>query len=178
MISPAQMTRLPATTFDLGSLHLSHGEGRSIDLAVPVAGMEFGGQRYEASSSPADARLDISRTRTGHAMRIRFDLSVTGPCMRCLEPASLELGIDAREVDQPEDPETISPYVVEDDLDLGRWAHDAVALALPDQILCRTDCVGLCPVCGVSLNGADAADHVHEAGGDPRWAKLGELDLE
>jgi hypothetical protein len=30
-------------------------------------------------------------------------------------------------------------------------------------------------VCGESLNDADPADHEHDTGGDPRWAKLREL---
>ena len=45
--------------------------------------------------------------------------------------------------------------------------------ALPDQILCREDCAGLCPVCGKDLN---AEPHEHdEERLDPRWAKLSEL---
>ena len=110
-------------------------------------------------------------------MRLRFDLSLEGPCMRCLEPARLEMAIDAREVDQPGDEELLSPYVSEGELDIGHWARDAVALAMPERILCRPDCAGLCPVCGVSLNDADPAEHEHGGGADPRWAKLRELDL-
>ena len=44
-------------------------------------------------------------------------------------------------------------------LDVSQWAHDAVALALPDKILCRPDCAGLCPVCGRNLNGSRAYFH-------------------
>ena len=51
-------------------------------------------------------------------------------------------------------------------------------LALPFQLLCRPDCKGLCPVCGVSLNDADPAEHEHGAEPDPRWAKLRELKLD
>ncbi len=100
--------------------------------------------------------------------------------MRCLEGATVEVEIDAREVDQShtEDEELRSPYVVDDELDLGRWAHDAAILALPNQILCRPDCAGLCPVCGQSLNDADPANHEHNTGTDPRWSKLKELELE
>ena len=87
------------------------------------------------------------------------------------------MAIDAREVDQPGDEELLSPYVSEGELDLGHWARDAVALAMPERILCRPDCAGLCPVCGVSLNDADPAEHEHGGGADPRWAKLRELDL-
>ncbi|HEV3054330.1 MAG TPA: DUF177 domain-containing protein, partial [Solirubrobacteraceae bacterium] len=70
-----------------------------------------------------------------------------------------------------------SPYVDGGVLELGAWARDALALALPAQMLCRPDCPGLCPVCGVSLNEA-GPDHHHESPPDPRWAKLSELRFE
>jgi uncharacterized protein len=55
-------------------------------------------------------------------------------------------------------------------LDLSAWARDAIALALPDKILCRADCAGLCPVCGKDLN---VEPHAHEeAPADSRWAAL------
>ena len=100
--------------------------------------------------------------------------------MRCLEPAATEIRIDAREVDQPtsRDEELLSPYVTEGELDVGRWANDAVVLALPEQPLCRPDCAGLCAVCGESLNDADPEAHRHQTGGDPRMAKLRDLKLE
>ena len=51
-------------------------------------------------------------------------------------------------------------------------------LALPTQILCRPDCLGLCPGCGEPLNDADPADHEHEKPIDPRWSALKDLKLE
>ena len=66
-----------------------------------------------------------------------------------------------------EDEELLSPYVDDDELDIGRWAHDAAVLALPTRFLCRPDCAGLCPVCGDSLNDADPADHEHEQPSTP-----------
>jgi DUF177 domain-containing protein len=168
------------TIIDLGRLSLSHGEGARLDLGVRLDPLELGGQTYSPASESVDARLDLSRPSNGYAFRLRFPLAVAGPCMRCLEPAVVETEVDAREIDQADtdDEELRSPYVVEDDLDLGRWAHDAAILALPTRLLCRPDCAGLCPVCGESLNDADPADHKHDAGGDPRWAKLKELKLE
>src|SRR5581483_11935148 len=57
---------------------------------------------------------------------------------------------------------------------LSQWGRDAVALALPDKILCRPDCAGLCGECGKNLNDEP---HTHDdAEPDPRWAALaGEL---
>lgn len=100
--------------------------------------------------------------------------------MRCLEPGAQDLEVEAREVDQAatEDEELRSPYVVDEVLEIGRWAHDATLLALPARFLCRPDCAGLCPVCGESLNDADPAAHEHEQAVDPRWSALKDLKLE
>jgi uncharacterized protein len=62
-------------------------------------------------------------------------------------------------------------------LNLHDWVRDALALALPAQILCRADCAGLCPECGADLNTA-GPDHRHEREPDPRWAKLSELKFD
>jgi uncharacterized protein len=51
--------------------------------------------------------------------------------------------------------------------------RDAIALALPEQILCRPDCAGLCPVCGKDLN-VEPHEHVEQEL-DPRWAALQQL---
>ena len=68
-----------------------------------------------------------------------------------------------------------APTSTEGELDLGAWAHDALVLALPPQLLCRSDCAGLCAVCGESLNDAEPGAHDHPREPDPRWAKLREL---
>jgi uncharacterized protein len=117
-------------------------------------------------------------TGGGYALRLRFDATLAGPCMRCLESAAPTFSADAREVEQPgAGDELASPYVEHGLLDLRGWARDALALALPQQILCREDCAGLCPLCGADLNTA-GPEHHHEREPDPRWAKLPELRFE
>ncbi len=174
------MANAPTTIIDLARLSLSHGEGARLDTGVRLAPLELGGQTYVPERDAVEARLDVSRPSNGYAFRLRFPIRIEGPCMRCLEGAALETEVDAREVDQSDtdDEELRSPYVIDHELDLGRWAHDAAILALPTQILCRSDCAGLCPVCGLSLNDTDPSAHQHDAGGDPRWSKLKDLKLE
>jgi uncharacterized protein len=164
--------------FDIGRLGLSSGEGRRLDLDVPVDAFDFGGQRYAVPGRSVGVTLDVSHTTTGYALRLRFHTALEGPCMRCLEGAGHELDIDAREIDQPGGGEELeSPYLEEEHLDLRAWARDALALALPAQIVCREDCLGLCSVCGENLNAA-GPEHAHERAPDPRWAALRELKLE
>jgi uncharacterized protein len=164
--------------FDIGRLGLSSGEGRRLDLDVPADDFDFGGQRYSVPGGAVNARLDLSHTTTGYSLRLRFDTALVGPCMRCLEEAGRRIEVDAREIDQPGGGEELeSPYLEEQQLDLRAWARDALALALPAQIVCREDCLGLCPICGENLNEAGPG-HAHEREPDPRWAALRELKLD
>jgi uncharacterized protein len=166
--------------FDLPRLGLTSGEGRRLDLHVGLEPFSFGGQTYAASPDVVPVRVDVSRTTgNGWALRLRFAVALTGPCMRCLEGAAPEIEVDAREVEQPGagDDELTSPYVNADgELDLAAWARDALALTLPAQITCTPDCAGLCPQCGANLN--EDPEHAHEAAPDPRWAKLSEIRFE
>ena len=162
---------------DLGRLRLSSGEGKRLDLTTTFDPIELGAETY--SSAPVPVRLDVARTTgDGWSLRLRYDATLEGPCMRCLEPAARVMQVDAREVDQPGGGDDLrSPYVDGDELDLRAWARDALALALPTQIVCSDECLGLCPICGENLNTA-GPDHHHEAAPDPRWAKLSELKLD
>jgi DUF177 domain-containing protein len=167
---------LRTDTYDLAGLRLTAGEGRRLECSVAIEPFVLAGERYAVEPPLIPCRLDISRTTgNGYALRLRFEASLTGPCMRCLEAASPVFGVDAREVSQPgEADELDSPYVDHGVLDLHAWARDALGLALPATVLCRPDCAGLCPECGADLNAA-GPDHVHERQPDPRWAKLSEL---
>jgi len=170
---------MPASNkIDLARLSLSSGEGRRVDLELDPGTLTYGGQTY-ATSHADPGQVEVSRMSSGYAFRLRFDTDLRGPCMRCLADASVPIAVDAREVDQGGDDEDLhSPYVDAEELRVGAWAHDALALALPAQLLCRPDCAGLCPVCGESLNDAEPGAHDHESAPDPRWAKLRELNLD
>jgi len=166
-----------ADTFDLAGLRLDPGEGRRLDLEVALEPLAFGEERYAVEPATVPVRLDLARTLGGGwSLRLCFAAGVEGPCMRCLEPAHPAFEVDSREVDQPGDVEELaSPYVHAGDLDLRRWAQDALVLAVPAQIVCREDCAGLCQVCGEDLN---VNPHEHERPPDPRFAKLSELRFE
>jgi uncharacterized protein len=166
-------------TFDLSSLRLEPGAGRRLELAVAIDPLELGGETYTVEPHPVPVRVDVSRmSGGGHALRLAFDAMLRGPCMRCLEPAEMPIEVDAREISQPGGGEDLdSPYVEQGILAITSWARDALVLALPASLLCRPDCAGLCPACGVDLNAA-GPEHTHPSEPDPRWAKLSELKLD
>jgi DUF177 domain-containing protein len=192
------MSSLRTDTFDLGALRLTAGEGRRLDLNVAIGSLSLAGESYPVEPELLPVRLDISRTTgDGYALRLRFEASLAGPCMRCLEPANPTFAVDAREVSQPgaagprihagergrhrppqeANDDLASPYVQDGVLDLHAWARDALALTVPANVLCREDCAGLCPLCGANLNEA-GPEHHHESAPDPRWAALSKLRFE
>jgi uncharacterized protein len=164
------------TTLSLRQIRLRSGEEYRDTKDVELGSFELGGQRYLPVPGTVPADLTITRASTGTVFALSFRARLHGPCYRCLEDAVVELPISAREyqaTNPGESDELQTPYVVDERLDLSAWARDALALALPDKILCKPDCAGLCPVCGRDLN---VEPHVHEeAEGDPRWSALAEL---
>ena len=165
------------TTIELIRVAPSPGDGKRLELELEPGEVRLGDDTYVLDPPEVTARLEVSHAAAGFAMRLAFMGEITGPCMRCLAPARVGVEVEAREIDQPgtDDEELRSPYVSEGILDLTAWGHDALALALPQRILCRPDCAGLCAVCGESLNDAEPGAHDHPREPDPRWAKLREL---
>ena len=163
-------------TFNLRTLKLRPGEEYRDEIEVELEPFELGGQRYLPVPEKVPAELAISRASTGALFELRFGIRLHGPCFRCLDDAVLDLPISAREYQatNPGDADELTTqYVVDDRLELAAWARDATALALPDKILCRPDCAGLCPTCGKNLNDEP---HGHEdENADPRWAVLERL---
>jgi uncharacterized protein len=164
------------TTLDLRSLRLRPGEVREQTLDVELDPYVLGGQRYEPVPHSVPAELEIAEVSGGTIFRLELAVRLSGACMRCLGHADVELRVSVREFHAPDagaGDERRSDYVLDDRLDLSAWARDAIALGLPEQILCKPDCAGLCPICGKDLN---LEPHEHaEQQLDPRWEALQSL---
>jgi len=160
-------------SFNLRQVKLRPGEESRDEIELELEPFELGGERYLPVPDTVPAELAITKASTGTVFDLAFTARLHGPCYRCLGDAVLEVPITAREY-QANNPDGVdelrTPYLTEDNLDLGAWSRDAVALALPDKILCRAECAGLCPVCGKNLNDEP---HEHEdQQSDSRWSAL------
>jgi uncharacterized protein len=106
-----------------------------------------------------------------------------GECSRCLTEVSGHVQVGLTELFAYPDSTTEATteedevgHIVDDTINLEQSIIDAVGLDLPFAPLCRPDCPGLCPECGIPL--AAEPGHHHDRI-DPRWAKLaGMLDPE
>jgi uncharacterized protein len=136
----------------------------------------------------APLNLDLRMESVSEGVLVSGTVSAptSGECARCLTPITGEVEIDFTELfaypDSTTDETTEADEIGRvggsgepDTVDLQQPIIDAIGLALPLSPLCRPDCVGLCPQCGVPLATAEP-DHHHDQI-DPRWAKLaGRLD--
>lgn len=142
--------------------------------------------------APADLGVEMVGVPTGADIELRVRLEavmegvlvsgtarapLSGECARCLDPITSSIEVEFQELFVYSD--TRSGESADDDerrlegdfIDLEPIVRDAMVLALPLSPLCRDDCPGLCPTCGVRL--ADAGpEHHHDDAVDPRWAAL------
>jgi DUF177 domain-containing protein len=163
---------------DLRSLRLDPGDVRHEHPTVRIDPLVLGGQTYDVVPAEQEVDLEVQAAAGGLYLRLRFAAHVEGPCYRCIEPATAEVTVDASDyhaASPPEhDDELVSDYVSNLQLDVERWVRDSLIFALPDKILCRDDCIGLCPRCGERLE-ADVEHACGEEEPDARWAKLRDL---
>jgi uncharacterized protein len=163
------------THVDLRTLRLAPGDHQRHEVPVTIAPFTAGAQEYHAEPSEVRADLGLTRLAGGLLFDLTFDVTIVGPCQRCLEDARELVEVRAREyqadIVEVEDEET-TPYLEGELLDVDRWATDSAILALPIVIRCREDCAGLCPQCGADRNLVACGC---EPPKDARWERLREL---
>ena len=137
-------------------------------------GLEMIGIQADA---PLELDLRVESVSEGVLVTGTLTAPTSGECSRCLTPFSGRVEVGLTELFAY--PDSITDATTEEDevgrvvgdfVDLEQPIIDAVGLELPFSPVCRTDCPGLCPQCGVPLATAEPGHHHDEI--DPRWAKL------
>lgn len=136
--------------------------------------------RFDA---PPEARLRAALTgdRGVHVTGV-VEATVVLGCRRCLEdvPCPMEIDLDLLfdpVVEKEGNEEQV--YLLEaeaDTLDLAPAIREQLLLDVPPYPLCREDCQGLCPSCGIDRNEESCDCTLREP--DPRWDALRDLKEE
>jgi uncharacterized protein len=143
------------------------------DLGLELIGVPPGAE--------LDLRLRLESVSEGVLVSGTVTAPLQGECGRCLRPISDTIDVEIQELfayahsttDETTDEDEVG-RLQGDLIDLEPVLRDAVVLALPANPVCREDCPGLCPGCGVPLDELPA-DHGH-AQLDPRWAALSQFN--
>lgn len=176
------MSRLNASSLSVDIARLGRRPGTMMTVTETVPSPSRIGLDMEAIDKGAPLRLDLRVESVTEGVLVTGTVSgpTTGECSRCLAPFTGDVEVHLTELfayphstTEATTEEDEVGHVVDDRIDLEQAVIDAVGLALPLAPLCRADCPGLCPKCGIALASAEP-DHHHEVI-DPRWAKLAEM---
>ena len=142
-------------SFDIRSLEsqAAHVDGR---LAPDDPVWENGDVR------PSEPIKVEGRLSAAGASRFYFSGRIHGktemPCRRCLKDVEVQVAEDAHFIfssegeDVADDPDVFPFDPLAATLDLRPAVREAWLLAVPGFALCREDCKGLCPNCGIDWN--------------------------
>lgn len=123
----------------------------------------------------------------GHQVQVKGHIKAQAEvdCDRCLQSIVVPIDVDfdvsyvpVKEYVSDETPElneedlNVSVFD-EETIDIDGLVREQVLLAMPSRALCREDCKGLCPVCGINKNMQACQCESTEV--DPRWAGLRDL---
>ena len=98
------------------------------------------------------------------------------PCRRCLTEAAAVRTIPVEELYQDDPVDSEAFEIVGDQVDLLPAVREYVLIELPDDPLCRPDCAGICPECGLDRNQGNCSCDTTVT--DERWAALDGLVLD
>lgn len=162
------------------------------DQQIPAGVIDYVEEVEQDGPLAASGRAEVIHEHRG-PKEIVSDIRLKGqfagsfrvPCARCVEPVEVPLsgefdlifrplGADAGAAERAiTAPETEIGYYQKDSLALEDVLREQVLLSLPVRTLCKTDCKGLCPRCGVNRNTQACSCEVGPS--DPRWSALSGL---
>src|SRR5712691_11121302 len=136
-------------------------------------------------TEPAEVRGRIKRSGEEVELRGELHAKVESLCSRCLKSVELPIhsefaerfvpAVSWRAEEQHElRAEDLNLAVFDGEaIELNHLVREEILLALPGHVLCREDCKGLCPICGIDRNVSSCQCESKVI--DSRWAKLKEL---
>lgn len=141
-------------------------EGVEVRLPVTQAWLDSFCSDLQLTVSSRGLTLAGQLLKSGEDFFFRgsFKGAIAMPCARCLEPAEVVfdgavnlLFIDEAQYkdefreDEPLDSPDVLPFK-DETIDFSQEIRDEIILGQPLNVLCKSDCAGLCPVCGDNRN--------------------------
>ncbi len=148
------------------------GSEKTIDLHATVAEIDLHDDRFRGSDV-VDVHLRLESLSDGIVVNGEVVAPWHGICRRCAVVATGVLRCEVHELYQETvtDPEAFP--LTGEQLDLEPMVREVLVLDAPSSPLCRDDCAGLCPECGIDRNqGSCSCDNTIA---DLRWGALDQL---
>ncbi|MBI4883751.1 MAG: DUF177 domain-containing protein [Actinobacteria bacterium] len=146
------------------------GSDRVLELTLPLAEIDVVDPARFVAGAEVAVRLKLESLSDGIVVVGELQTPWIGTCRRCLLPTSGVAVSDVHELYQRVVSATDAFEIVGDQLDLTPAVRELVMLDAPTTPLCRPDCAGLCPECGINRNDETCACVAPAR--DSRWAAL------
>lgn len=161
----------------LNDVTASDGKAIQINAKLETKVVSFGFGRYPVTdSTPVSLRIQ-NRGDKKLSISGKATVELRIPCDRCLADVSVSLPLEIeREVDMGLTEEERRKALDEQsfiegyDLNVDRLVLNEILLDWPAKVLCRPDCRGLCPTCGINLNHETCSCSSETV--DPRMEKI------
>ena len=136
---------------------------------------------------PAAVRCRVRRDGKDIELRGKVEAKLEALCGRCLQPVEMPITTEFKErfvravswatEEQHElQAEDLNIALFDGEgIELDDLVREELLLAVPVNVLCRENCKGLCPICGVDRNLSSCQCESGEV--DSRWLKLRELQM-
>lgn len=144
---------------NMSELFTADGIVKTYEVMVDMSEIVWKRRKYPiVSKQPVKLRLTHEGDRK-IAITAKVSLVLEMPCDRCLENVKVPMDLDfERKVDaaasaqeriaQLDEQSYIDGY----QLDVDCMVLDEMITEIPDKVLCKDDCKGVCPKCGINLN--------------------------
>ena len=152
-------------------IHESPGFSREFQFDMPKLAIS---PETEVENLKGAVRFD--RTQRGILVTGNFTAEISAECVRCLDHLIQPITTDFLELYAFDKRTTTeAELIVPEDgfLDLNPVVSEYLLLAFPIKPICKIDCAGLCPVCGINHN-HEECDHIVDDI-DPRLSQLKDL---
>ncbi|MGZ4792104.1 MAG: YceD family protein [Ilumatobacteraceae bacterium] len=148
------------------------GSERRLSLETTVAELGIADRRFDVAATVV-VSLRLESLTDGIVVDGELRAPWADSCRRCLAPATGEVVSEVHELCQAVTTDPDAFPIVGDQIDLVPMVRENLLLDSPLAPLCRPDCAGLCPTCGIDRNTSTCDCDASVV--DPRWDALSQL---
>ncbi len=154
---------MQSVIFELDERLANPGDTLALEGHLDEAGYSLGEHEFKL---PGGIDYDLALTNAGEGILVTgmVRCHVVGTCDRCLEDAEFDIAGEVDEYYLFEEPEQADDedddidfalVLPDEKIDLAEALGTSLIMETPFVVLCKEDCLGLCPVCGENLNATD-----------------------
>ena len=152
---------------------VNQANGFSREFQFEILELSFGD---DLEIQNLEVKIDVSRTTEGLLVQVNGQAHTGLECVYCLDVFKKNLRLDFVEMyifpsHAVEDTELILPEDFQ--INLSPLMREYLLLDIPINPVCKTDCQGLCPICGIKVQDVKC-NHTTKTI-DPRLSKLQSL---